>query len=113
MKVGVLVPDVTGRVRFSLADKKLVPARHGCYALISADDEVLYVGQASNLAVRLDNHTDDIGKRAMVGDKRAAYFAFLECAPTELGRIERGWMNQYMALHGKLPPLNKVYSPVR
>jgi excinuclease UvrABC nuclease subunit len=113
MKVSALVPGVTGKVRFSLADKKRVPDRAGCYALITADNDVLYVGQATSLCGRLDNHTDDVGKRELVSGMRAAFFAYVECSETEVSRVERGWMNQHLTLHGELPPLNKVYSPVR
>lgn len=113
MKVSELVPGVTSKVRFSLADKKRVPDRPGCYALITADNDVLYVGQATSLCGRLDSHTGDLEKRELVAGKRAAFFAYVECKGSYVSRVERGWMNQHLALHGELPPLNKVYSPVR
>ena len=112
MKTDALVPPVTTRVRFSLSDRFKVPEQPGCYALASHDGDVLYVGLATNLRRRLRDHRESDEKRAAAKGRRADWFHFALCAGPELPRVERGWMNQYETLHGELPPMNKVYSPL-
>lgn len=112
MKTDELLPPAQSRVRFDLSQRYRVPDGPGCYALASFDSRVLYVGQTKDLRQRLCAHRDDEEKRRPVQGLTAVWFCFAPRAEKEIGRVERGWMNQYEALHGELPPLNKIYSPV-
>jgi hypothetical protein len=112
LKVDQLAPRVANRVRFSLREQKLVPSAPGCYALVSLDEEVLYLGLTNNLSRRLAEHCESRVKRAPVNGRKAMWFHYVPVEKLKLGRVERGWMNQYLQLHGRLPPLNRVFSPV-
>ena len=113
MNTRELIPAAPHRVRFSLSARKHVPEVAGCYALAAFGDEILYVGMAKNLQRRLCQHCDDETKRNRIRGTVATWFYFVLCDEAELWRIERGWMNQYQERHVELPPMNKVYSPIR
>ena len=106
MKIGDLRPAVSLRERFHLSCRLLVPTDAGCYVLTSFDGEVLYVGLAKCLATRFEQHCNDGDKRRVVSGFKAAWFYYLRCSETELARLERGWMSEYLDVHGALPPLN-------
>jgi hypothetical protein len=112
MKVADLRPAVDKKVRFSLSDQKLVSSMAGCYVLASISGDVLYVGLASNLQRRFGQHREDETKRQAVAGMIAASFHWHLCAEAGMARVERGWMGQYETMHGTLPPMNKVYSPI-
>lgn len=113
MKVERLFPKTIHRLQFGLRFRKFVPREPGCYVLASFDDHVLYVGLTDNLFRRFAEHWDTKIKRAPTSVGRAFWFYYLKCAAKDLCRIERTWINQYVELHGVLPLLNKVNSPVR
>jgi predicted GIY-YIG superfamily endonuclease len=113
MKAKQLVPKVDNRVQFSLKYRKFVPKETGCYVLTAFDDEVLYIGLTDNLYRRFAEHRDNREKRDPTSRGVAFWFYYLACAEKEIYRIERSWLNQHVELHGELPVLNKVNSPVR
>ena len=113
MKVDRLVPKTSHRLQFHLRFQKFIPGVPGCYALTSFDDYVLYVGLTKNLQRRFIQHWDSSAKRGATNFGRAFWFYFLSCAEKDLFRIERTWINEYMEIHGELPILNRVNSPVR
>jgi vacuolar-type H+-ATPase subunit B/Vma2 len=112
VKVAALVPAVTANVRFSLRDRKRLPAESGCYALASFEGDILYVGLAADLSRRFCQHREDDSKRQATRGVAVTWFYYATFPKANLRRVERGWMNQYRDRHGELPPLNKVYSPV-
>ena len=113
MKVDRLVPRAVARLQFSLRFRKFVPRDKGCYALATFDNHVLYVGLTENLHERFAQHCNTKSKREPTTIGRAFWFYYLVCAEKDLCRIERTWMNQYMEIHGILPILNRVNSPIR
>ncbi len=112
MKVQQLIPKVNKRVQFSLKSRKFVPKETGCYILSTFQDEVLYVGLANNLHERFPQHRDNKEKRNPTSQGKAFWFYYLTCAEKEIHRIERTWQNQHRELHGELPILNRINSPL-
>jgi hypothetical protein len=112
MIVAELSPPPGERVRFSLRFRKFVPRSDGCYALASFDDEVLYVGLTDNLHRRFREHRETREKRDATPLGAAFWFYYLTSVSSEVARIERTWMNQHLQVHGTLPVLNRIYSPV-
>lgn len=112
MNVTKLVPQPVERLQFHLRAKKYVPAQSGCYVLTTFDGFVLYVGLATSLASRFVQHCETKEKCEPTSDGRAFWFHFLEVEAKELNRVERTWLNQFSAVHGRRPILNKVDSPM-
>lgn len=112
MNISELNPMPTGKVQFGLKSKKLVPIVSGCYALVTFDGFVLYVGLATSLASRFIQHCETKEKCDPTPDGKAFWFYFLEVESKELNRVERTWQQQFFAIHGRRPILNKVDSPM-
>lgn len=112
MKVAELNPLPKNKVTFGLKSKKLVPAKSGCYALVAFDGSVLYVGLATSLGSRFIQHCETKEKCDPTPDGKALWFYFLEVESKELNRVERTWQQQFFAIHGRLPILNKADSPM-
>lgn len=81
--------------------------------MCSFDEQVLYVGLTDDLKRRFDEHVADERKHVVVDDVRVFWFYWIPAPLTAIARIERGWQNQYAAQHGRLPPMNKIQSPIR
>ena len=112
MKIGDLRPIVKTHVRFALSERRKVPTSAGCYVLTAFDHTVLYVGLTNNLTRRFSEHCDTESKREPTPYGRAFWFFFETLDEKQINRHERGWINQYSAQYGSLPPLNKIASPV-
>lgn len=112
MKVEKLVPLPDTKVQFAIKSKKLVPSSSGCYAIAAFDGTILYVGLASSLTSRFFQHCETKDKCDPTSDGKAFWFYYLELTPKELNRVERTWQQQFFAIHGRLPILNKVDSPM-
>lgn len=113
MKVERLSPPPTQQIKFAWSHHKTAPPQAGCYVLATYDNEVLYVGLATkSIRSRMGSHLDTPSKR--IGDSLGVpfWFYYIERPAAEVGPIERGWMNQSILDDGKMPPLNKVYSPI-
>lgn len=113
MKASQLVPSPTQKVLFSLASIKSLPKLAGCYVLTTFDGDVLYVGLTVNLYQRFKQHRDTPEKCDPTPLGRAYWFHFVEADEIKINAIERAWQNQYSSVHGVLPILNKIDSPVR
>ena len=113
MKVARLRPVPNLKTQFAWSHHVTVPAHPGCYALVTYDGEVLYVGLATtSIRDRMGAHLDTREKR-IPGARGAAYWLYyLLCEPAEVGPIERGWMNQASLEDGDMPALNKISSPL-
>lgn len=98
---------------FSFKSWKYVPKQAGCYSLVAYSGEILYVGLTVNLHRRFAEHRDTEEKRSLTTFGSAHWFYFLLGEEAQINRVERGWMNQHLEIHGMLPVLNKIYSPVR
>ncbi|MBA3805804.1 MAG: GIY-YIG nuclease family protein [Acidobacteria bacterium] len=81
--------------------------------LTNFQGEILYVGLTVNLFQRFKQHRDTPEKCLPTTLGRTYWFHFVTADASEINAIERGWQNQYSAVHGALPILNKIDSPVR
>ena len=113
MNVSQLSPMPSEQLVFKLTSVKLLPTVAGCYVLTNFSGEILYVGLTVNLLQRFKQHRDTSEKREPTILGRAHWFYFVTADETEINAIERGWQNQYSVVHGALPVLNKIDSPVR
>ncbi len=82
------------------------------YLITTFDDEILYIGLTDNLQRRFGEHSGNKEKNNSTKQGRAFWFYYMMCAEKELCKIERTWLNQYEIIHGNLPVLNKVSSPI-
>jgi hypothetical protein len=110
MNVGELVPQPQDVESFLRSRCGFVPETSGCYVLTTFSNVVLYVGLATSLRQRMNDHLDTPEKTQGTEKGRAILFHWLETA--DVNRVERTWMNIHIQHEGKLPVLNKVYSPV-
>ena len=112
MKIEELNPTPAGKNRFNLASYKLVPKEAGCYVITSFDNEILYIGLAQNLNSRFVQHLDNSEKTMPTAEGKAIWFYYLNYHSNNLPELERSWLNQYSAKHGRRPILNKADSPI-
>jgi hypothetical protein len=112
LKISELTPLPELKVRFKGISFKTVPKTHGCYVLTSFTGEILYIGLAINLNARFLQHLDNSEKIAATNDGKAIWFYYLQYDAKNLPRLERTWLNQFLSIHGHLPILNKVSSPI-
>lgn len=113
MHADKLVPRPDQRTRFAWSHHLSVPDEPGCYALVTYDGNVLYVGLATaSIRSRMESHLETETKRKGTDLGVPFWFDYLAQAPTKVAAIERGWMNLAMLSDGVMPPLNKVYSPL-
>jgi len=107
--ISALTPTPTAFEAFKWSHQKFVPTEAGCYVLATAGGTILYVGLASDLRRRMGQHLENEDKTAPTSDGRAALFYWL--ATARIDWLERGWMNGHMQVEGRLPILNKIFSP--
>jgi excinuclease UvrABC nuclease subunit len=113
MKTDVLVPPPDNRIEFSYQKVKFVPAKGGCYVLTNYFNDIVYIGLATNLNRRMQDHLDNKEKTQSTAKGIAYWFHYrLVDDPNRLNSIERGWLNQYELNYGDLPVLNKMHSPL-
>lgn len=112
MKVVELIPEPKDKVQFKLASFKSVPKDAGCYVLATFDNEILYLGLSDNLFDRFQQHLDNPDKTNPTKNGKAVWFYFTAYDKNNLPKLERTWINQFVAMHGQLPILNKVNSPI-
>lgn len=114
MNVVKLVPPPAERTQFAWSHRAQVPAKPGCYALVTYNGDVLYVGLATgSVQSRMASHLDTSEKRkgSPLGVPFWFYYSIVT-EPYKVGPIERGWMNQAILEDGEIPFLNKVFSPI-
>ena len=98
-----------GKTRFQFSRLGLVPAAPGCYCLTSHAGEILYIGKTNNLRRRSKEHVLGDKKSVQTDEGVAFWICFRRVGHIhDLGRLERGWMNEYEINEGKKPPLNKI-----
>lgn len=110
MNVSELVPQPQGCESFLRSRCGFVPETPGCYALTTFENVVLYVGLATSLRKRMNDHLESPEKTRGTEKGRAILFYWLETI--DINTVERTWMNIHIQHEGTLPFLNKVYSPV-
>ena len=112
MKIEQLNPLPTVKVQFKLSSFKQVPKETGCYILTTFENEILYIGLSVNLFERFQQHLNNPEKTNSTNNGKAIWFYFTIYDSINLPKLERTWINQFVAIHGKLPLLNKINSPV-
>ena len=112
MKVEELSPLPNKKEQFKLTAYKLIPKSPGCYVLTTFDSEILYIGLSDNLYERFQQHLDNPEKTKPTKKGKAVWFYYIFFDPKNLPRLERTWLNQYLAVYGELPILNKINSPI-
>jgi len=112
MIVHDLYPKPLAKAQFKLLYYKEVPKYAGCYVLTTFDDEIIYIGLAVNLYNRFKQHLDNPEKVSPNTFGKAVWFYYQAYDSSNLPKLERSWLNQYLNIHGKLPSLNKVFSPI-
>jgi predicted GIY-YIG superfamily endonuclease len=78
--------------------------------LANFGDDILYIGLASDLRRRVEQHLDTPAKRQLTPQGRAVkvhWFATLERA-----KVERTWINSYTITEGLLPCMNRINPPI-
>lgn len=110
MNVANLKPSPIHQEVFVRARKKFVPKDEGCYALVTFEGQVLYVGKTNDLNRRFIQHLDNQEKTSPTSEGRAFYFHWWICE--NISRIESTWLNDCVIADGKLPILNKLISNV-
>lgn len=111
MRVSALIPQCEGKVEFSRSRLARVPESPGCYALSNHPGDILYVGQATSLRERMDEHLKDPEKTGETKLGAAFWFHYVIAPPSRLRAIEIGWYHQQESAEGRSPPLNKRSPP--
>lgn len=112
MKVELLVPPPGSANAFDYSTLRSIPNSPGCYALINAGRDIIYIGQATSLRHRLQQHLDTGRHHRITVFGRATMVCVLPIERvSQLNAHERGWLNQCELTDGSLPPLNKVHAP--
>lgn len=112
MKVEELIPLPRDKVPFKLSYFKSVPKESGCYILTTFDNDILYIGLTDNLFGRFQQHLDNPEKTNPTKEGKTFWFYYLKYNSENLQKLERTWLNQFDNIHGRLPILNKVNSPI-
>lgn len=113
MKIDKLRPIPLKKVDFQYLSLKMLPQKKGCYVLTSFDSQIIYLGLSINLKSRLLTHFESSKQEAITELGRIFFAYYIEFEnDVELNQTERGWLHQYELEYGKLPPLNKVRSPL-
>lgn len=112
MRIKELTPLPKDKVYFKLESFKFVPKQAGCYVLATFENEILYIGLSDNLFERFQQHLNNPEKIKPTKDGKAIWFYFTAYDIKNLPKLERTWINHFVAVHGRLPILNKVNSPV-
>lgn len=108
MKVTSLDPRFNARARFALWDRNEVAVSSGCYALTNVVNDVLYIGETTNLRRRFEQHRS-IGR--MNGNPtigQTHWFYFFACPESELDQAEDSLLTRHKFHTGSLPPLNRA-----
>ena len=112
MKVEELIPQPKEKVQFKLSFYKYVPKVAGCYIITTYDNDILYIGLSEKLYDRFQQHLNNPQKINPTEAGKGIWFYFEPYDHQNLQKLERTWINQFVAIHGRLPILNKVNSPI-
>lgn len=113
MKITELNPKVTLKTDFHLSKAKFVPGQFGCYVLTNHSNDILYIGQTNNLKARIKQHLDNPHKTGLT-ELGVAHFFYYKIVDKEreLNKLERGWLNHFELIEGKIPILNSLHAPI-
>lgn len=112
MQVGWLAPKADSRALFAWASIGVVPEAPGCYALVTHDEIVVYVGQAKNINRRMKDHLASDEKRSLTPWGYARWLYYRQCDVVDLAQLESAWTRQFkIANRGRLPHFSKTEPP--
>ncbi len=112
MNISELSPLPNNKISFRLCEYSKIPKECGCYVLSSLEGEIFYIGLSNNIHRRFQEHLESSEKTSKTAFGKAIWFSYLLCDKLNLEKLERTWLNEYQAKHGKLPIWNKVQSPI-
>ncbi|MFA5248163.1 MAG: GIY-YIG nuclease family protein [Patescibacteria group bacterium] len=112
MKIKELTPQPKNKVQFKLSSFKSVPKSAGCYVLTTFEDDILYMGKSDSLFDRFQQHLENFEKTNPTTEGRAIWFYYAIYDFKNLYKLERTWLKNFEDIHGRLPILNKINSPV-
>jgi hypothetical protein len=112
MKIEQLSPKPDDKIQFKLSFYKNAPKTSGCYVLATFEDDILYIGLSDNLYKRFQQHLENPNKTQSTPEGKAVWFYYIRYNINNLPKLERTWLNQFEAIQGKLPILNKISSPI-
>jgi excinuclease UvrABC nuclease subunit len=112
MKINQLVPQPSHSESFRRDRLRYIPDVSGCYILATFSKVVLYIGLATNLRRRMNQHLENPERTREGMNGRAVLFYWIEIESQQINKIERTWMNIHIQHEGMLPEFNKTYSPV-
>lgn len=110
MNVTELLPLPIQREPFRRNRERFVPLISGCYVLSNYEGVVLYIGLATDLCRRMNDHLDSPEKTKLTELGRAVWFYWIEV--DDILKVERTWHNIHIQHEGKLPVFNRTFSPV-
>lgn len=110
MNAADLVPAPEDTELFSRDRDRHIPRGSGCYVLTTSTGHILYIGLASSLSARFNQHLDNPDKTSPTLEGRASHFHWRQA--DEINALERGWLNSHRVVHARLPLLNRYDSPV-
>jgi len=112
MNVRKLRPRPVDRVVFSYGGLLGLKPGSGCYVLTSSAGKVRYIGQATDVRRRLEQHLADEEKGRAQRQGKLTWAYVEKCEVEELSEMETAWVRQHqLAEGGLLPPLNKIEPP--
>ena len=110
MRVLELIPPPSDSESFHKNRLRFIPSYSACYALTNFDNTILYIGLASSLRRRVEQHLDTPEKRVLTPQGRAVKVHWF--ATLELAKVERTWINSHQITEGYLPCLNRINPPI-
>jgi GIY-YIG catalytic domain len=108
VKISDMIPPVRQQATFDLYSLNRIADCAGCYCLINAGGDVLYVGQALSVRQRLIQHFDSDKRTALTAHGRVSRACWRAEEPIKLDALERGWIEAIRLRDGQLPPLNRI-----
>ena len=112
MQVGRLVPKADSRQLFAGSSIGVVPETPGCYALVTHDKIVVYIGQANDINRRMQEHLACDEKRSRTPWGYARWLYYRLCDVSDLSQLESEWTRQFkLASRGRRPHFNKHEPP--
>ena len=112
MQVGRLVPKADSRELFAWSSVGVVPETSGCYALVTHDKIVVYIGQANDINRRMKDHLASYEKLSRTPWGYARWLYYRRCDVSDLWQLESEWTRQFkLANRGGRPHFNKAEPP--
>jgi excinuclease UvrABC nuclease subunit len=111
MTIDKLSPKIESTFEFEFSNLKKVPIVFGCYVISNFNNEIMYIGKATNLKNRFTNHLDTPEKNIKTKIGKSYWFSYRICKNEfEISKLERGWLNEYQLKKGDLPIFNKIHA---